>query len=97
MSKRQRAKLDTCSNRILQYLNEDPPGVLKKRIEFTGGFGLFADRDFDKGQHIINYRGKHVDHAEADPYVYNYNFNRVCCTIRPRPAEKNQFFQKMWV
>ena len=60
---------------VHMYLNEDPPGISRRETDYSGGFGLFADRQFDKDEYIINYRGLHVDEAEAGPYVYNYALN----------------------
>lgn len=56
-----------------KFLDSDPPGFIKKRVNYTDGFGLFADRDFSAGSFLLNYRGKtDDDDAPSDPYVYQY-------------------------
>lgn len=63
----------------VDFINCDPQGIKKQRISYAEGYGLFATQDFEKGAHIVNYRGIHSDEIcedlQTDPYVYAYQLS----------------------
>lgn len=60
------------------YLDKDPDGIEVRKVDYlsnVNGSGLFATKDFQRNDFIVNYRGVHCESAESDPFVYKYEFN----------------------
>lgn len=55
-----------------EYLDKDSSGFEKRDVDYMEGYGLFATEDFNNGDFLLNYRGKNVEDADSDPYVYQY-------------------------
>lgn len=60
------------------YLESDPPGVIKQWINSIQGYGIVAERDFAKDEFIFNYRGIHSSEEPLydNPYLYEYEFKK---------------------
>lgn len=78
-SSRPRRHDNYTDNIPLNYLDKDPPSLVKLRVDYIEDIlnhGLFTEKDIEKNEFVINYRGELSNEMPDGPdtYVYEYQW-----------------------